>query len=113
MNGIRKTERKNAETKNVEKKRPKLKRQKKKYRMMKMSKLEDVVNCNIHTSRMLGFHNRFHQHIQRSHPMIRSFKKCPPEGELDLDTFLRQMELVLMVAQKRQRSLQYNNVLIH
>jgi len=66
---------------NIEKKIPKLKRQKKKYRMMKMSKLEDVVNCNIHTSRILGFHNRFHQHIERSHLMIRSFKKCPPEGE--------------------------------
>ncbi len=56
-NGIEKTERKNVEN------------------------LEDVVNSNIHTSRMIGFHNRFHQRIQRSHPIIRSFKKCPPEGE--------------------------------
>ncbi len=38
-NGIEKTERKNVEN------------------------LEDVVNSNIHTSSMIGFHNRFHQRI--------------------------------------------------
>ncbi len=73
-----------------------------------VEKFEDIINSNIETSLMIGFHNRLNHLIQRSHPNIWSFKKCLPEEEARFRYMLLQMN-----ASAQGRPLRYNNVLIH
>ncbi len=64
------------------------KQHRKKKGTKNVEKLENIVNSNIYTSLMIGFHNQLNQDIQRSHPNIRSFKKCLPQKEARfIDTY--------------------------